>query len=114
MLPGILMNYGMVFGLYVLNLYNNAFMFLFSFVPFKYNIMNRAGSVGTSSLPDRSGGHHTIKINSIMMKKKILKTGLIASLAISMIILSCEKTPDNKLPDQPVPIDLTLKQVSLI
>ncbi len=86
MLPGILLNYGMIFGLYVLNLYNNAFMFLFSSDPFKYNIM----------------------------KNKILKTGLVASLAISMIFLSCEKNPDNKLPDQPVPIDLTLKQVSLI
>jgi serpin B len=48
------------------------------------------------------------------MKTKILKIGIIASLAISMILISCEKSSENKLPDKPVPIDLTLKQVSLI
>jgi serine protease inhibitor len=49
-----------------------------------------------------------------MMKNKILIYGLIALLAISLFIISCEKTSDNKLPDQPVPINLTLKQASLI
>ena len=47
------------------------------------------------------------------MKNKILKPVLVASLAFSLILVSCEKASD-KLPDQPVPIDLTLKQVSLI
>ena len=48
------------------------------------------------------------------MKTKILKIGIIAALAISMILISCKKTSENNLPDKPVPIDLTLKQVSLI
>jgi serine protease inhibitor len=48
------------------------------------------------------------------MRTRILKLGVIASLAISMILISCKKTSDNNLPDKPVPIELTLKQVSLI
>jgi serine protease inhibitor len=49
-----------------------------------------------------------------MMKNNILNKWFVASLAISLILVSCKKTSDNNLPDQPVPIDLTLKQVSLI
>jgi serine protease inhibitor len=48
------------------------------------------------------------------MKNMILKTKLIALLTFPLILISCEKTSDNELPDLPVPIDLTLKQVSLI
>jgi serine protease inhibitor len=51
------------------------------------------------------------------MKNKILKTGLITSLAISLVLISCKKNltnQDNNLPDQPVPINLSSNQVSLI
>lgn len=48
------------------------------------------------------------------MKIKILKTGLCTILTLSMILISCQKTTDENLPDQPVPINLSLKQVSLI
>jgi serine protease inhibitor len=48
------------------------------------------------------------------MKNKIFKTGLFGSIVISLILSSCKKNTDTIFPDQPVPIDLTLKQVSLI
>jgi serine protease inhibitor len=48
------------------------------------------------------------------MKINILRTGMIAFPAIFFFFISCEKNSDNKLPDKPVPINLTLKQASLI
>jgi serine protease inhibitor len=49
-----------------------------------------------------------------IMKNSILKTSLIALVAITFALISCEKSSDKNLPDKPVPINLTLKQVSLI
>jgi serine protease inhibitor len=48
------------------------------------------------------------------MKNKLLKVSALFSLAISIFILSCNKTTDEKLPDSPVPIILTTDQISLI
>jgi serine protease inhibitor len=48
------------------------------------------------------------------MKNKILTTGMALLSAISMMLISCEKTTDNNLPDKPVPINLTTAQASLI
>lgn len=47
------------------------------------------------------------------MKNNILRIGVAFSLAFSLFLFSCKKTSDN-LPDKPVPINLTLKQVALI
>jgi serine protease inhibitor len=48
------------------------------------------------------------------MNNRLLKQGLISVFSFLLILVSCEKTSDNNLPDKPVPIDLSLKQVSLI
>ena len=48
------------------------------------------------------------------MKNNVLNRGLIVSLIILIASASCKKTSDSTLPDQPVPINLTVKQVSLI
>jgi serpin B len=47
------------------------------------------------------------------MKNNILRTGFVYSFIVTLFLFSCEKTSDN-LPDKPVPINLTLKQASLI
>jgi serine protease inhibitor len=48
------------------------------------------------------------------MKNNRLKASVLFSLALSLFILSCNKTTDEKLPVSPVPINLTSDQVSLI
>jgi serpin B len=48
------------------------------------------------------------------MKTRILNPCFVVSLVISFSLISCEKTSDNNLPGEPVPINLSLKQVSLI
>jgi len=47
------------------------------------------------------------------MKCNILKPACILTLAVSFLIVSCEKSPE-KMPENPVPINLTLKQTSLV
>jgi len=47
------------------------------------------------------------------MKYNILKPTCMLSLAVSFLFVSCEKSPE-KLPENPVPINLTLKQASLV
>ena len=48
------------------------------------------------------------------MKNNRLKASVLFSLALPLLILSCNKTTDEKLPVSPVPINLTADQVSLI
>jgi serine protease inhibitor len=48
------------------------------------------------------------------MKKKALRTTVLFSLVIPFLISSCNKTTDEKLPVEPVPINLTADQLSLI
>jgi serine protease inhibitor len=48
------------------------------------------------------------------MKTFILKPWIVVSLGISLSVISCKKTSDNVQPGEPVPINLTTKQVSLI
>jgi serine protease inhibitor len=48
------------------------------------------------------------------MKKKALKTTVLFSMVIPFLIFSCNKTTDEKLPVEPVPINLTADQLSLI
>jgi len=48
------------------------------------------------------------------MKDKALITAVIFSLALPLFFLSCKKTADENLPVDPVPINLTSDQVSLI
>lgn len=47
------------------------------------------------------------------MKNNILIKGFVFSLTLSVFFISCNKTSDT-LPDKPVPINLTLKQASLV
>ncbi|MDO9341179.1 MAG: serpin family protein, partial [Bacteroidales bacterium] len=48
------------------------------------------------------------------MKYNILKTAVVFSFTILLIFLSCRKDPDEVFPVDPVPINLTADQVSLI
>jgi len=48
------------------------------------------------------------------MKSNILFKWLIASLVLTVIPISCKKTSNTILPDQPVAINLTTKQLSLV
>lgn len=48
------------------------------------------------------------------MKNRNLKTSIALSFIISLMLLSCNKAPDEALPVDPVPINLTADQVSLI
>ena len=48
------------------------------------------------------------------MKKDISKIAVVFSFAIPLIFVSCSKTNDENLPTEPVPIDLTSDQISLI
>jgi len=48
------------------------------------------------------------------MKNNILKTAVVFSFTIPLIFLSCRKEPSEILPVDPVPINLTADQVSLI
>ena len=52
--------------------------------------------------------------NSKSMKKFNLKTVLLTLISIPLIFISCKKEPAVTLPVDPVPIDLTANQVSLI
>jgi len=47
------------------------------------------------------------------MKNNILKIGFVLTILFPFLIISCKKTSDT-LPDKPVPINLTLKQATLI
>jgi serine protease inhibitor len=49
-----------------------------------------------------------------MMKSNILFKWLIASLVLTVIPISCKKASNTILPDQPVAINLTTKQLSLV
>ena len=48
------------------------------------------------------------------MKTKIMKTSLLFSIALPLLFISCNKTSDEILPTEPVPINLTTDQVSLV
>ncbi len=48
------------------------------------------------------------------MKNIPLKPWIVVLLVTIFIIISCKKIPDNNIPKEPVPINLSLKQVSLI
>ncbi|MCE5345611.1 MAG: serpin family protein [Bacteroidales bacterium] len=48
------------------------------------------------------------------MKKNILKSAVVLSFTISLIFLSCSKNPEEILPVDPVPINTTGAQISLI
>ena len=48
------------------------------------------------------------------MKNKLIKTAVIFSFIIPLILFSCSKNPDEIFPVDPVPINLTANQVSLI
>ena len=55
-----------------------------------------------------------LSINQIIMKNNILIIAVVFSLTIPSIFMSCSKTNDDNLPTEPVPIDLTADQISLI
>jgi serine protease inhibitor len=48
------------------------------------------------------------------MKNKISKTVIVFVLTIPLVFMSCNKTGNDNLPTEPVPIDLTTDQISLI
>jgi serine protease inhibitor len=48
------------------------------------------------------------------MKNMTIKTSVLSLIGLSMIFFSCKKTTDENLPVEPVPINLTAVQVSLI
>lgn len=52
--------------------------------------------------------------NNCTMKSYQLKIVIVITLALSVFLFSCKKTLDDNLPDQPVPLNLTTGQVSLI
>lgn len=52
--------------------------------------------------------------NDSIMKNNIFKTAVVFSFTIPLIFLSCSKDPDEIFPVDPVPINLTADQVSLI
>jgi serine protease inhibitor len=57
---------------------------------------------------------HTILKCDNNMKNMAIKTSLLSFIVLSLIFFSCNKTTDENLPVEPVPINLTADQVSLI
>jgi serine protease inhibitor len=49
-----------------------------------------------------------------IMKNNILRTEVVLSIIVSLVFLSCTKNPDKPFPVDPVPINLTVDQISLI